>query len=120
MIRPERILPNRQRASLERLRSCDVAAGLDRSRQVVQGGSNEWMFRPQSPFPDLESALMHRLGSLILTLLRIDQAEKVEREGEIGILGCLQSFLSCQRAFGELSRLVIFPSEPEPFRFVCR
>ena len=86
MRRPERLLPDRQRALEERLGFGILALGLVQSGEVVEALADVGMRRPERLLHDRQGALIERLGLAVEALGAVQFGEVVEAGGETRVL----------------------------------
>ena len=86
MLRPQRLLKNRQRPPEERLGLGVLALLVVELRQVVEARGYLGVLRPQRLLKNRQRALVERLGLGVLALLVVEQRQVVEAGGQARIL----------------------------------
>ena len=84
MLGTERLLPDGERALIERLGLRVLALGMVEQRQVVEARGHIGMLGAEGLLPDGERALIERLGLRVLALGMVERRQVVEARGHIG------------------------------------
>ena len=109
MLGTEGLLPDAERALIERLGLRVLALGIVKHRQVVEARGHIGMLGTEGLLPDGERALIERLGLRVLALGAIEHRQVVEALGHIGMLGTEGLLADGERLFEERMRLRISP-----------
>ena len=78
LLGPERLLPDCQRAFIERLRARVVALRVIQHREVVEREGDVWVVRSECLFPDRQRAFIERLRTHVVALRLVQPREVVE------------------------------------------
>ncbi len=107
MLRAERLLPDRQRALVERPRPRKVALVLKQEGEIVEALRRIGMLGAERLLADCQRALEERPRPGKVALVRKQAGEVVEARRRIGMLGAERLLADRQRALEERPRLRI-------------
>ncbi len=86
MLRPKRLLVDRQRPLVERLGLGVLALDAVKLRQVIEARGYQGVLRPKRLLQDRERAFVEWLGLAVAALGVIDQRQVVETSGEAYVI----------------------------------
>ena len=107
MIRPERLLPDRQRPLVERFSLIVSALIVVQRGEVIEAVGHIGMIRPESLFPDGQRPLVERFRRLVAALHAVQRGKVVEAQRDIGMFRPESLLLEGQRPIVERLHLLV-------------